>query len=168
LVNDVQTPSLCLPVEEAAKLRSSGAYEHQCAWCGSAFYGAWHAKFCSDRCRVKSHRVASGQQQARSISLKTRFNVFSRDDYRCQMCGRNADEHKVVLHIDHMLPVSRGGSDDISNLITLCSDCNMGKGTDAISVVESVGLDPDIIEAFRATGPGWQARINDTLRKHRP
>lgn len=29
-------------------------------------------------------------------------------------------------------------------------------------------LDPDIIEAFRATGPGWQARINDTLRKHKP
>ena len=29
-------------------------------------------------------------------------------------------------------------------------------------------LDPDILEAFRATGPGWQARINDTLRRHKP
>jgi len=34
--------------------------------------------------------------------------------------------------------------------------------------VISLRLDPDIIEAFRATGEGWQARINDTLRAHPP
>ena len=32
----------------------------------------------------------------------------------------------------------------------------------------SLRLDPDIIERFRSTGPGWQARINDTLRDHLP
>lgn len=32
----------------------------------------------------------------------------------------------------------------------------------------SLRLDPDIVERFRATGPGWQSRINDTLRDHLP
>jgi uncharacterized protein (DUF4415 family) len=32
----------------------------------------------------------------------------------------------------------------------------------------SLRLDPDVIDRFRATGPGWQARINDTLRSHLP
>ncbi len=32
----------------------------------------------------------------------------------------------------------------------------------------SLRLDPDIIDRFRATGPGWQSRINDTLREHLP
>ncbi len=32
----------------------------------------------------------------------------------------------------------------------------------------SLRLDPDVIERFRSTGPGWQARINDTLRDHLP
>jgi uncharacterized protein (DUF4415 family) len=32
----------------------------------------------------------------------------------------------------------------------------------------SLRLDPDIVQRFRATGPGWQSRINDTLRDHLP
>jgi uncharacterized protein (DUF4415 family) len=35
-------------------------------------------------------------------------------------------------------------------------------------VLLTLRLDPDIIEAFRATGPGWQARINEALRKAKP
>lgn len=62
---------------------------------------------------------------ARSLSKKTRFEVFKRDRFACQYCGQTPPA--AVLVIDHMLPVSRGGTDDEGNLVTSCHDCNAGK-----------------------------------------
>lgn len=56
-----------------------------------------------------------------------RFEVFKRDDFTCQYCGRNVKKHKVVLTIDHIVPKKRGGSEDILNLTTACLTCNLGK-----------------------------------------
>lgn len=61
----------------------------------------------------------------KSISKKLRFEVFKRDKFQCQYCGRFAPD--VVLNVDHINPVANGGSDDIINLITSCFDCNQGK-----------------------------------------
>lgn len=66
-----------------------------------------------------------------SISKKTRFEVFKRDGFKCQYCGRSAPE--VILHVDHIQPVAKGGEDDIMNLITSCFDCNMGKSDRLLS-----------------------------------
>lgn len=60
------------------------------------------------------------------ISKKTRFNIFTRDGFKCQYCGRSAGE--VVLEIDHIIPVVEGGTNDPLNLTTACFDCNRGKG----------------------------------------
>lgn len=62
----------------------------------------------------------------KSIGPKVRFEVFKRDNFKCQYCGQTAPD--VVLHIDHIIPVKDGGTNDITNLITACSDCNLGKG----------------------------------------
>jgi hypothetical protein len=59
--------------------------------------------------------------------LALRFAILKRDSYRCQICGRNAQEHGVVLEIDHRIPRAKGGTDDPANLWTLCFDCNRGK-----------------------------------------
>lgn len=61
----------------------------------------------------------------KAISKKTRFEVFKRDAFRCQYCGEAAPD--VVLHIDHIKPVKEGGDNDLTNLITSCSNCNLGK-----------------------------------------
>lgn len=66
-------------------------------------------------------------QRVRRVSPSTRVKVFERDNYTCQMCGRSHHHDGVKLEVDHILPVSRGGSDNISNLQTLCFDCNRGK-----------------------------------------
>ena len=58
--------------------------------------------------------------------LKTRFMVFQRDGFKCQYCGRGADA--TVLEIDHIFPRSKGGTNNIDNLITSCYECNRGKG----------------------------------------
>jgi hypothetical protein len=65
------------------------------------------------------------------VSKKLRFEVFKRDSFRCQYCGKSAPE--VVLEIDHVTPVVDGGKSDILNLITSCNPCNAGKGKRPLS-----------------------------------
>lgn len=65
------------------------------------------------------------------ISKRTRFEVFKRDSFKCQYCGESAP--KVILHIDHIQPVAKGGDNHITNLITSCDGCNLGKSDKLIS-----------------------------------
>jgi 5-methylcytosine-specific restriction endonuclease McrA len=55
-----------------------------------------------------------------------RRSVFARDNHTCQLCGWK-DTSSATLECDHIIPSSRGGSDDISNLQTLCEKCNKRK-----------------------------------------
>lgn len=61
----------------------------------------------------------------KSLSKKIRFEVFKRDSFKCQYCGKSSPD--VILEVDHIKPVSEGGTNDITNLITACFDCNRGK-----------------------------------------
>lgn len=74
-----------------------------------------------------------------SISVRTRFEVFKRDEFTCQYCGRRSPE--VVLEVDHIVPVATGGSDDEINLRTSCWDCNRGKSDKPLSQLVT-GEDP--------------------------
>ena len=53
----------------------------------------------------------------------TRFNLFLRDSFACQYCGRGED-----LTFDHVIPRSRGGRTTWENIVTACSPCNLAKG----------------------------------------
>ena len=55
-----------------------------------------------------------------------RYDILRRDNFRCQICGATAQDG-VKLHVDHIMPVSKGGKTIKSNLRTLCERCNMGK-----------------------------------------
>lgn len=50
--------------------------------------------------------------------------VKRRDNYTCQKCGRQFPPFSTFLHVHHILPLSRGGSNTPENLITLCRDCH--------------------------------------------
>jgi rubredoxin len=60
------------------------------------------------------------------IKPSLRFEILKRDDYRCQMCGVTAKDG-ATLEIDHIHPVSKGGTNQPDNLQVLCRDCNAGK-----------------------------------------
>jgi hypothetical protein len=60
-----------------------------------------------------------------SVSKMVRFEVFKRDSFTCQYCGRKAPD--VILEADHVHPRAKGGTDDVLNLVTSCKDCNSGK-----------------------------------------
>jgi hypothetical protein len=61
-----------------------------------------------------------------ALSKRLRFEVFKRDGFTCQYCGKKSPE--VILEVDHIRPVCEGGADDLINLTTSCFDCNRGKG----------------------------------------
>ncbi len=73
------------------------------------------------------------------VSVRTRFEVFKRDQFTCLYCGRVSPD--VVLECDHIVPVCEGGSDDTINLTTSCWDCNRGKAGVPLSAVLT-GEDP--------------------------
>lgn len=60
------------------------------------------------------------------IAARVRWEVFRRDGFKCIVCGVTANDG-ARLEVDHIHPVSRGGSDLIENLRTLCRLCNVGK-----------------------------------------
>jgi hypothetical protein len=68
---------------------------------------------------ILANTAPKRRRMPRSVSAA----VFARDHHRCLRC--NTDER---LTVDHIWPVSRGGSDDLENLQTLCQSCNSRKG----------------------------------------
>lgn len=64
----------------------------------------------------------------REPGLQLRFQVLKRDNFKCCSCGASpAKDPSIELHIDHIIPWSKGGETSIDNLQTLCSKCNIGK-----------------------------------------
>lgn len=66
------------------------------------------------------------------ITPKKRFKVLERDNFRCQYCWKNGKD--VSLEIDHIIPKSKGWTDDLENLVTCCRECNSWKWNDIIWV----------------------------------
>jgi CO dehydrogenase/acetyl-CoA synthase alpha subunit len=69
-----------------------------------------------------------------SISNKQRFEVFKRDNFTCQYCGKKSPD--VQLEVDHITPKKLGGLDKLNNLTTACINCNRGKSKSPISTEE--------------------------------
>jgi len=57
----------------------------------------------------------------------TRFNLFLRDEFRCQYCGARGD-----LTFDHVVPRAAGGVTSWQNVVAACSPCNLKKGSKAL------------------------------------
>lgn len=72
-------------------------------------------------------KIKRGKNPRKQISGKIRQNIFMRDDYTCQICGANRHKDNVKIEVDHILPVSKGGTNDPNNLQTLCRRCNREK-----------------------------------------
>jgi HNH endonuclease len=77
---------------------------------------------------IKAKDKISKRRKEKYITKSMRFDVLKRDNFKCRLCGASpADDPKVRLQVDHIIPVSKGGETFFSNLQTLCRDCNLGK-----------------------------------------
>ena len=66
------------------------------------------------------------RQRTKARRLRLRFEIFKRDKFICQYCGRKVPD--IILEIDHIMPKSKGGLNEINNYKTACKECNKGKG----------------------------------------
>ncbi len=62
----------------------------------------------------------------RSSVPLSKKNIFIRDQYICQYCGRSCKKHPTI---DHIIPKSRGGKFSWDNVVTACIQCNQKKGS---------------------------------------
>jgi len=99
-----------------------------------------------------------------SISKKLRFEVFKRDGFQCQYCGKSSP--KVVLEADHVIPRKEGGQDNLENLITSCFDCNRGKGKELLEDYKE-GTDPTEQAILLLERERQLKEYNEVLRKIR-
>ncbi len=82
-----------------------------------------------ERYQIVEKRLAEkdskdGQRKAMTNSL--RYDILRRDNFRCVLCGRSSADG-AILHVDHIVPVAKGGKTVPENLRTLCQECNSGK-----------------------------------------
>lgn len=105
---------------------NQSAFEMECLDCGH--------KYLANGCDVWLRKCPVCQAKAkkngttRVISDKLRYQVLKRDNFKCCACGASpAKDSSVELHIDHIVPWSKGGETTMENLQTLCSKCNLGK-----------------------------------------
>lgn len=70
----------------------------------------------------KDQKKVAGKR--RKLSVEKSLAVFDSDGYQCVHCGT-----RKKLTVDHIIPITKGGSDDMDNLQTLCHSCNARKGT---------------------------------------
>ena len=77
---------------------------------------------------LETKKVITSEER-RDISLGLRYKVLSRDRFKCVKCGVSpSTDINCKLHIDHIVPFSKGGLTTLENLQTLCENCNLGKG----------------------------------------
>lgn len=68
------------------------------------------------------------EENCRDIKLGLRYTVLNRDRFKCVLCGNSpAMSVDCRLHVDHIIPFSKGGKTEIGNLRALCQYCNLGK-----------------------------------------
>lgn len=96
-------------------------------------------------CVKKNCKAENNERNCRDIKLGLRYTVLSRDRFKCVICGNSpAISIDCHLHVDHIYPFSKGGKTDISNLRTLCKNCNLGKSDKVENVDEqTITVDAD-------------------------
>lgn len=84
-----------------------------------------------------------------AISKRLRFEILRRDNHSCRYCGEVAPT--AVLTVDHVVPQALGGSDEPSNLVAACKDCNSGK--------TSTSPDSVVVDDVRTDALRWAAAV---------
>ena len=118
-----------------------------CEYCWDSFEPTtYNQKYCSKECKqkldserrqkIRNEAIVEGTTKS---YLKLRFMVLRRDGFRCQYCGKTAQDN-IKLHIDHVKPKNRGGTYEIDNLITACKECNLGKSDVVLGAREAEKL----------------------------
>lgn len=121
-------------------------HPRECKECGITFYSLKRTSFCSAACSRKSTNRRSSRRKDKRLgkdrkALKTWMDIYKRTkDLTCAACGETCDTSDFIVRedgvvicgdnypsIDHIVPVSKGGTDEWSNVQIMCRRCNCEK-----------------------------------------
>lgn len=74
----------------------------------------------------KAAAKALAAAERAKMTPSRRLRIMQRDNFHCVFCGRGREDG-IKLHVDHIIPIAKGGKTEDDNLQTLCNDCNAGK-----------------------------------------
>lgn len=98
-----------------------------------------------------------------AVSKRTRYEVLRRDNHTCRYCGASAPEAKLT--VDHVTPTALGGSDDPSNLVAACRDCNYGKASTSPDAPLVADVAQRAVEWAAAIAAYNQAQMSDRRKR---
>ena len=91
--------------------------------------------------------------------MKDKFNILAECNFTCQYCGSKPGSDK--LHVDHLIPFSKGGSDEVENLTVACQACNCKKKANIVFPPSMVlGIDHDGWKIVKRFGV-WEIKISN-------
>ena len=92
-----------------------------------------------------------------AVTKRTRYEVLRRDNHTCRYCGATAPD--ATLTVDHVVPVSLGGTDKPDNLVAACRDCNAGKAAS--------NPDAPLVETVADDALRWAAAMKLAMDRRR-
>lgn len=123
LKNAVVSPNfLCIACYTSPQGRN--AYQKESRYTYKQFFDLYNAT--RQEMMWRQTRQGNAEYERSKMNSSIRYDILKRDHFRCVICGRSAEDG-VKLHVDHIIPVSKGGKTEYSNLRTLCDTCNFGK-----------------------------------------
>ena len=118
--------------------------------------------------QLKRDAAKEAAPKRKPIGARLRAMVMERDGMACTRCGQVAGPG-VTLHIDHIEPVASGGTNCETNLRTLCSECNLGRGArgEPVVAIEPPPTKPPVSEEDKRLLAEKDAQTNALIAKVR-
>jgi 5-methylcytosine-specific restriction endonuclease McrA len=168
-LNKAGMPKDWLNVHQAARYYAQNKVlfelgeEHYC------LKGGWNRYGLQSQLNIASIIACKGKISGDSgtIALCNRY-LFRRDNHRCLYCGKRFPTHQLTR--DHIIPRSRGGKNDWTNVATACARCNHHKGAqtpeEAAMPLLAVPFKPNMYERFYLMNRRILADQMDFLSHH--
>lgn len=103
----------------AAKVSKTLQYKQVCKHCGQEFMSASKAaKYCSDSCKQKNYRARQKSLSENGVSIKSYYKIF--ENVPCELCSWD----KTTRDLHHIIEVANGGTNELSNLLSVCPNCH--------------------------------------------
>lgn len=127
------------------------------------WYDDWVVRSASWETRVPAVIMMKDMMRRRRMPRFSKYNVFLRDTFHCQYCLTQFPRSQLTL--DHVLPLSKGGTTSWENIVTACSPCNAKKGNSLTPKPKINPYQPDYFELvskrkqldFDIRHPSWEA-----------
>ncbi len=106
-----------------------------CVWCPVLFSVpfAVACPVCNHYTQLDREDLHVTRTRRTGLGKKARFEVLKRDGFKCTYCGARPPD--VVLVVDHVIPVAKGGDNSTENLTSACKPCNQGKAARELSSI---------------------------------